>query len=124
MEKQEYAVGLDIGTTKIVAMIGRKNEYGKLEIIGVGSSKSLGVHRGVVNNITQTITSIQQAVSQAETVSGIKIKEVTVGIAGQHIRSLQHSDYITRGDSDVVIDQDDIAKLCNQVFKLVMLPGE
>jgi cell division protein FtsA len=124
MEQQEYAVGLDIGTTKIVAMIGRKNEYGKLEILGVGRSKSLGVHRGVVNNITQTINSIQQAVSQAEAVSGIKIKDVTVGIAGQHIRSLQHSDYITRADSEVVIDQDDIANLCNQVFKLVMLPGE
>jgi cell division protein FtsA len=105
-------------------MIGRKNEYGKLEILGVGRSKSLGVHRGVVNNITQTINSIQQAVSQAEAVSGIKIKDVTVGIAGQHIRSLQHSDYITRADSEVVIDQDDIANLCNQVFKLVMLPGE
>ncbi|BAO54322.1 cell division protein FtsA [Nonlabens marinus] len=124
MEPQEYAVGLDIGTTKIVAMIGRKNEYGKLEILGVGRSKSLGVHRGVVNNITQTITSIQQAVAQAETVSGMQIKEVTVGIAGQHIRSLQHSDYITRGDSETVINQEDITKLCNQVFKLVMLPGE
>jgi cell division protein FtsA len=124
MESQEYAVGLDIGTTKIVAMIGRKNEYGKLEILGVGRSKSLGVHRGVVNNITQTITSIQQAVAQAETVSGMQIKEVTVGIAGQHIRSLQHSDYITRGDSETVINQEDITKLCNQVFKLVMLPGE
>jgi cell division protein FtsA len=124
MESQEYAVGLDIGTTKIVAMIGRKNEYGKLEILGVGRSKSLGVHRGVVNNITQTITSIQQAVAQAEAVSGMQIKEVTVGIAGQHIRSLQHSDYITRGDSETVINQEDITKLCNQVFKLVMLPGE
>lgn len=124
MEAQEYAVGLDIGTTKIVAMIGRKNEYGKLEILGVGKSKSLGVHRGVVNNITQTITSIQQAVQQAETVSGIKIENVTVGIAGQHIRSLQHSDYITRQDSESVINETDIANLCNQVHKLVMLPGE
>lgn len=124
MDLQEYAVGLDIGTTKIVAMIGRKNEYGKLEILGVGRSKSLGVHRGVVNNITQTIQSIQQAVDQAEAVSGIKIKEVTVGIAGQHIRSLQHSDYITRGNSEEVIDQADIDLLCGQVHKLVMLPGE
>ncbi|PQJ30932.1 cell division protein FtsA [Nonlabens arenilitoris] len=124
MDLQEYAVGLDIGTTKIVAMIGRKNEYGKLEILGVGRSKSLGVHRGVVNNITQTIQSIQQAVDQAEAVSGIKIKEVTVGIAGQHIRSLQHSDYITRGNSEEVIDQSDIDTLCGQVHKLVMLPGE
>ncbi|MGJ8684935.1 MAG: cell division protein FtsA [Nonlabens sp.] len=124
MDLQEYAVGLDIGTTKIVAMIGRKNEYGKLEILGVGRSKSLGVHRGVVNNITQTIQSIQQAVDQAEAVSGIKIKEVTVGIAGQHIRSLQHSDYITRGNSEEVINQKDIDLLCGQVHKLVMLPGE
>ena len=55
MENNNISVGLDIGTTKIVAMIGRKNEYGKVEILGVGKSKSMGVHRGVVNNITQTI---------------------------------------------------------------------
>ena len=124
MEHNKIAVGLDIGTTKIVAMIGRYNEYGKLEILGLGKSKSLGVHRGVVNNITQTIQSIQQAVLDAETSSGMKITEVIVGIAGQHIRSLKHSDYITRKDSDTVIDDQDIEDLCNQVHKLVMLPGE
>lgn len=124
MENTKYAVGLDIGTTKIVAMIGRENEYGKIEILGIGKSKSLGVHRGVVNNITQTIQSIQQAVQEAEGVSGLKIKECVVGIAGQHIRSLQHSDYITRPDSEEVINEDDLDKLCNQVYKLVMLPGE
>ena len=124
MEDNKIAVGLDIGTTKIVAMIGKYNEYGKLEILGLGKSKSLGVHRGVVNNITQTIQSIQQAVQDAETSSGMKISDVIVGIAGQHIRSLQHSDYITRKDSDIVIDEFDIENLCNQVHKLVMLPGE
>ncbi len=124
MEHNKIAVGLDIGTTKIVAMIGRYNEYGKLEILGLGKSKSLGVHRGVVNNITQTIQSIQQAVLDAETSSGMKISDVIVGIAGQHIRSLKHSDYITRKDSDTVIDDQDIENLCNQVHKLVMLPGE
>jgi cell division protein FtsA len=124
MEDQKISVGLDIGTTKIVAMIGRKNEYDKLEILGIGKSKSLGVHRGVVNNITQTIQSIQQAVAESESNSGLKIKEVTVGIAGQHIRSLQHSDYITRANSELVINEDDIDRLINQVHKLVMLPGE
>ena len=54
MEVGNYSVGLDIGTTKIVAIIGRENEYGKIEVLGIGKSKSLGVHRGVVNNITQT----------------------------------------------------------------------
>lgn len=124
METKQIAVGLDIGTTKIVAMIGRVNDYGKLEILGIGKSKSLGVHRGVVNNITQTIQSIQQAVQEAELASGQKINEVTVGIAGQHIRSLQHSDYITRPNSDQVINEADIERLINQVHKLVMLPGE
>jgi len=124
MEQNNIAVSLDIGTTKIVAMIGRENDYSKIEILGVGKAKSLGVHRGVVNNITQTIQSIQQAVEEAEEVSGIKINEVVVGIAGQHIRSLQHSDYITRPNAEEVIDEADIDKLINQVYKLVMLPGE
>jgi cell division protein FtsA len=124
MEKENIAVGLDIGTTKIVAMIGKKNEYGKLEILGVGKSKSLGVARGVVNNITQTIQSIQQAVLEAETKSGYKIKDVVVGIAGQHIRSIQHSDYIIRSSAEEVIGGNDIQLLIDQVNKLAMLPGE
>ena len=124
MKETNYSVGLDIGTTKIVAIIGKENEYGKIEILGIGKSKSLGVHRGVVNNITQTIESIQQAVQQAETDSGLKIDTVSVGIAGQHIRSLQHSDYITRANSEEVIGYQDVDNLCNQVYKLVMLPGE
>lgn len=124
MKETNYSVGLDIGTTKIVAIIGKENEYGKIEILGIGKSKSLGVHRGVVNNITQTIESIQQAVQQAETDSGLKIDTVSVGIAGQHIRSLQHSDYITRANSEEVIGYEDVDNLCNQVYKLVMLPGE
>lgn len=124
MAQGNYSVGLDIGTTKIVAIIGRENEYGKIEVLGMGKSKSLGVHRGVVNNITQTISSIQQAVEQAEVNSGVKIGSVVAGIAGQHIRSLQHSDYITRPNSEEVINNDDLDKLCNQVYKLVMLPGE
>ena len=124
MEQGHYSVGLDIGTTKIVAIIGRENEYGKLEVLGVGKSKSLGVHRGVVNNITQTIQSIQQAVTQAEVDSGLKISNVVVGIAGQHIRSIQHADYITRPNSEEVISEDDLDRLTRQVHKLVMLPGE
>jgi len=124
MEKENIAVGLDIGTTKIVAMIGKKNEYGKLEILGVGKSKSLGVKRGVVDNITQTILSIQQAVLEAETNSGYKIQDVVVGIAGQHIRSIQHSDYISRSNAEEVIGNKDIDLLINQVHKLAMLPGE
>jgi cell division protein FtsA len=121
---KNYSVGLDIGTTKIVAMVGEKNQFNKVKILGVGKSQSLGVHRGVVNNITQTIQSIKIAVDEAQSKSGVDVKDVAVGIAGQHIRSLQHSDYITRENPDEVINENDIDKLIDQVYKLVMLPGE
>jgi len=124
MEQTAISVGLDIGTTKIVALVGQKNEFNKVEILGVGKSKSLGVHRGVVNNITQTIQSIQQAVEDAKLNSGHEISDVVVGIAGQHIRSIQHSDYITRPNPEEVINEEDIQELIQQVYKLVMLPGE
>lgn len=123
-EVSTYSVGLDIGTTKIVAIIGRLNEYGKVEVLGMGKSKSLGVHRGVVNNITQTVQSIQRAVEEAEGISGLKISSVVAGIAGQHIRSIQHSDYITRENAEEVINEADLRRLQLQVKKLQMLPGE
>src|SRR5690606_23861993 len=124
MNKESIAVGLDIGTTKIVAMVGKRNEYGKLEILGIGNAKSLGVKRGVVNNITQTIQSIQYAVAQASAEAGCKINDVVLGIAGQHIRSIHHQEYITRDKPDMVISELDIDKLIAQVQKLNMLPGE
>lgn len=119
-----YSVGLDIGTTKIVAIVGRRNSHGKIEVMGVGKAQSLGVHKGIVNNITQTIQSIKKAVSKAEETAGVPIKKVTVGIAGKHIRSLQHSDYIMRENPEQYITEEDIEILKNQVKKLVMQPGE
>ena len=82
------------------------------------------MHRGVVNNITQTIRSIQLAIEEAKINSGYEIADVVVGIAGQHIRSIQHSDYITRNNPEEVINEEDIQRLIQQVYKLVMLPGE
>lgn len=124
MENHEYSVGLDIGTTKIVAIVGRRNKTGKIEILGVGIEESLGVHKGIVNNIAQTINSIKSAVAKAEASANVSVKKVTVGIAGKHIRSLQHSDYIMREDPDKYITDQDIEALKNQVKKLYMLPGE
>ena len=124
MEQSEIAIGLDIGTTKIVTIVGRKNEFGKIEILGFGKAKSLGVQRGVVSNITQTIESIKHAIADAETDSGAEINNCVVGIAGQHIRSLQHSDYILRENAQEVITQTDVDLLIKNVHKLVMLPGE
>ncbi len=118
------AVGLDIGTTKIVAVVGRLEEHGKIDVLGIGKSKSLGVQRGVVANITLTIESIQSAIKMAEEASGLKITKVMVGIAGQHIRSMQHSDYIMRDDAEAIIDVTDLEALKKNVDNLVMMPGE
>ena len=124
MNTEKIAVGLDIGTTKIVCAIGKLNEHAKIEILGVGQSKSTGVQDGVVVNIVLTEKAIKEAVEEAEEQSGLKVHSVVAGIAGKHIRSLQHSDYITRENPDKVIDNNDIDDLINQVYKLVMLPGE
>jgi len=124
IKTDQIYVGLDIGTTKIVCLVGRKNEFGKLEILGYGRSKSLGVKRGVVANIVQTIESIQTALNEAKEKTNIKIQDVAVGIAGQHIRSMQHIDYIIREDSEKYIDDNDTRKLVDNVKKLRLEPGE
>ena len=124
MNTQTIAVGLDIGTTKIAVLVGQLDSYRKLEILGYGTAPSLGVQRGVVVNITQTIESIKQAIEAAKLDCGFDITGVVVGIAGQHIRSLQHSDYITRVDSEEVIDELDLERLTETVHKLAMMPGE
>ncbi len=120
----DIVVGLDIGTTKIVAIVGRKNEHGKLEVLGMGKSESIGVSRGVVSNIDKTVQSIKTAVQEAENKSGVDIKVVNVGIAGQHIKSLQHRGIKVRHNVDDEIGQHDINALIDDMYKLVMLPGE
>lgn len=124
MEPSEIVVGLDIGTTKIVAIVGRRNEFGKIEILGMGKSESFGVARGVVQNIDKTVESIRTAVAEAENKSGVDIKVVNVGIAGQHIKSVQHRGIKTRSSVEEEIAQKDIDALIDDMFRLVMQPGE
>ncbi len=125
MESTEaIIVGLDIGTTKIAAIVGRKNEHGKIEILGSGKTESIGVKRGVVSNIENTVQSIQKAVTEAEAKSNVQIDFVNVGIAGQHIKSLQHRGNIIRKNIDDEISQDDVDQLMDNMRNLNMSPGE
>ncbi|HPS62317.1 MAG TPA: cell division protein FtsA [Bacteroidales bacterium] len=125
MEKSSgIIVGLDIGTTKIAVIVGRKNEYGKIDILGYGKVPSIGVKRGVVANIDNTVQSIRDAVSEASARTGVDIRYVNVGIAGQHIKSMQHRGSMIREDSETEISQEDIDKLCNSMYNLNMNPGE
>ena len=120
----ELVVGLDLGTTKIAAIVGRKNEFGKVEILGIGKTESLGVNRGVVVNIEQTVASIRTAVAAAADKANVDIGEVIVGIAGQHIKSMQHRGMIMRQSNDDEVNQKDIDNLIDDMHRLVMSPGE
>jgi len=124
MKSSEIIVGLDIGTTKIAAIVGRKNELGKIEILGHGRTESIGVKRGVVSNIENTVNSIKIAIEEASLKAGVNIKYVNVGIAGQHIKSLQHRGGIIRENYDNEISQEDVDTLLNNMYNLNMSPGE
>lgn len=124
MKHQGIIVGLDIGTTKIAVIVGHKNEHGKVAILGYGKVPSIGVKRGVVSNIENTIQSIKEAVEEASLKSGVDINVVNVGIAGQHIKSLQHRGSMIRDNIETEISQEDIDKLCNSMYNLNMNPGE
>ena len=120
----ELVVGLDIGTTKIAAIVGRKNEFGKVEILGIGKAESLGVTRGVVVNIEQTVASIRTAIEIAADKAGVDIGEVIVGIAGHHIKSNQHRGMLIRKSLEDEVSQVDVDNLIDNMHRLVMSPGE
>lgn len=124
MEKNQLVVGLDIGTTKICAIVGRKNEYGKLEILGMGKAISNGVMRGVVVNINKTVESIEKAIHEAEDDAGINIGSVNVGIAGQHIRSITEPGVLMRNSPNDEITREDVDKLTKDMYCMVVPPGD
>ncbi|MCB0734040.1 MAG: cell division protein FtsA [Flavobacteriales bacterium] len=125
MTNGKIIVGLDIGTTKICAIVGRMNEYGKVDILGKGQVPSNGgVTRGVVSNIDKTVTAINEAVKLASEHADVDINRVHVGIAGAHIRSLQHRGMVIRSDSELEITKDDLLKLEQDMYKLSVNPGD
>lgn len=123
MEQEKIVVGLDIGTTKICAIVGRKNAYGKLEVLGMGKAESEGVIKGIVTNIDKTVFAIEKAIKEASDMSGIDIGVVNVGIAGQHIRSSIHHGSITRNSKDDEISIEDVNRLTEDMYRIVIPPG-
>jgi cell division protein FtsA len=120
----EIVVGLDIGTTKIAAIAGRRNEFGKIEVLGYGHTESIGVRRGVITNIENTVQSIQTAIHEAQEASKVTIRTVNVGIAGQHIRSIQHRASTIRHNPETEISQEDIDLFTSSIYNIAMNPGE
>jgi len=123
MENDKLIVGLDIGTTKICAIIGRKNEFGKLEVLGMGKSVSDGVERGIVTNIEKTVHTIEKAVEECANMAEVNIGEVIVGIAGQHIQSKIMHGSIMRQPTEDEITVEDVQRLTADMHNIVVPPG-
>ncbi len=123
-QNAEYVTAIDIGTTKIVAIVGKKDRNGKLRILGLGTANSTGVHSGVVLNIEETGNAIQQAVQIAEKESGVKFRDVYVGIAGQHIKSVRNRGYRHITNPDMEITANDVKALTEDMYKIPFEAGE
>ena len=124
LSKQPLAVALDIGTTKVCAIAGMMDEFGRLEVVSYGTVKSEGVARGVVSNIDKTVKAIREAVDMAEKTAGCKFKVVHVGIAGQHIKSHHHMGYLTRADHNAEISSEDVERLIKDMYRIALPPGD
>jgi len=114
MESEDLTVGLDIGTTKIVALVGNVID-GSIEIVGIGQAPSKGLEKGVVVDIGQTTNSIRKAISQAEKMADVNIDSVYTGITGKHINYLNNTGTVSINRSDSVIRKDDVSRVIETV---------
>ncbi len=118
--ESKILTGLDIGTTKICAVIVKEDTDGRLNVVGIGSSPSHGLRKGVVVNIDQTVQSIQQALAEAEAMSGVDVESVFVGIAGDHIRSLNSKGVVGVARDDHEITEEDVNRAINAAKALAL----
>ncbi len=123
-QKEDFVAAIDIGTTKIVAIVGKRKENGKIEILGISKTASKGVKRGVVLNIEEAVSSIQKTVEDVQFTVGKQISDVYVGIAGQHIKSIKNRGYINRDSYDDEITKEDINALIQDMYKIPIDIGE
>ncbi len=123
-QKNRIVAAIDIGTTKIVGLIGRLNEHDRLEVLGISRSPSKGVKRGVVLNIEETVNAIQSTITEAQEQSGLRFSEVFVGIAGQHIKSVRNRGYVNRDSYEDEITREDLQALIDDMYKIPVDVGE
>ena len=109
--QERIVVGLDIGTTKVCAVVAAPDEMGRVNILGLGEAPSEGLNRGVVVNIDKTVQAIRKAVNDAAHAAGVQVESVVVGIAGDHIQSFQSRGVVTISSKNGIISPKDVARL-------------
>lgn len=119
----ELIVGLDIGTTKVVALVGNVLEGGTIEVIGMGRAPSHGLEKGVVVDIGETTASIKRAVEEAENMADVRIESVTAGIAGRHIKSINNSGTVSINRPNRIVNRDDVRRVI-ETAQAVQIPPE
>lgn len=122
--QNEFVAAIDLGTTKIVTLIGKKNSNGKLQIVAHSKTASTGIKRGVVHNIEETVASIQRTVEDVQLKSGIIFSDVFVGIAGQHIRSVKNRNIISLNSNEGIITIENVNDLIEDTYKIPVEVGE
>src|SRR5690606_12349982 len=123
-EQEQIVAGLDIGSTKVCAVVASIDEQDRIHILGVGKAPSEGLNRGVVVNIDKTVQAIRSAVEQAELASGIQVNAVNVGIAGDHIRSIRSTGVITINNRDKEITVHDVERLLEDCQRIMLPPDQ
>src|SRR6056297_3808483 len=123
-DKENLVAAIDIGTTKVVAIIGKKKENGRIEILGVSKTPSTGIKRGVVQNIDETVTAITKTVEDVQATTGYVFSDVFVGIAGKHIKTIRNRGYINRNSDDDEIARSDIDTLIREMYNISIDVGE
>lgn len=122
-KKDRYIVGLDIGTTKICILVAEIRDDGALDIIGMGSSDSKGLRKGVIINVDPTVECIKKVVEEAELMAGVNIEEAFVGIAGEHIMGSNSRGMISINSKDRIITRDDINRVI-EAAKTIPIPTD
>src|SRR5690625_1066442 len=123
-ENEKIVVGLDIGTTKVCAVVASINAQNRIHILGVGKAPSEGLNRGVVINIDKTVNAIRTAIKQAELASGIEVSAVNVGIAGDHIRSIRSKGVITINNKEKEITVQDVERILQDCQQIMLPPDQ
>src|SRR6056297_183546 len=123
-DKENLVAAIDIGTTKVVAIIGKKKENGRIEILGVSKTPSTGIKRGVVQNIDETVTAIEKTVEDVQASTGYVFSDVFVGIAGKHIKTIRNRGYINGNSDDDEIARSDIDTLIREMYNISIDVGE
>jgi cell division protein FtsA len=123
-QNEQIIAAIDIGTTKIVAIVGKMNDSQKMEVLAMSKAASKGIKRGVVLNIEETVDAIQTIVEEVQNKTGLNLSDVFAGIAGQHIRSIRNRGYTNRSSYDDEITEEDIQKLVDDMYNIPIEAGE